>query len=308
MRLTIIFITACCISLFSYASPCDKCKKEPGKCVCLKTVSDLRAQRGDRNHHAGYGESPSLNTTQDSQKVIAGELVVVPDIYGEGRNSMTVTSDSTHYEVRPSSSYGCCVNRKNKPETPAFSGTGRSLQATSSQPSTGSECCQASDILGIVAGLSNLTINETSQEYISTLAPLNTAFISSFVIHSQIPDAEQTYESALNATLISVGYQLNHVKIADPVNICQHIRRMLADGNIIYLNAGHDHYIFVPDQNSRFFTVSHFVQSPSNLDYQPTIRRDTSQNLARIKLTKNDALRLYILKKTSDANSNDQSI
>ncbi|MET4708532.1 hypothetical protein [Endozoicomonas lisbonensis] len=173
------------------------------------------------------------------------------------------------------------------------------MQATSSQRVN--ESPQSSDILGIIAGLSNLQISSTSQAYNSILTLLNDAFMSFFDLFSEIPDTEQDYENTLNAILLSVGYELDHVNINDPSNICRQIRGLLDTRSVIYLTSGDHHYLFVAEQNDRFFMVSHFVQNPSNHDNPNIIRRDSKQNLAKIKLNKTNSLKLYILKKPSSA-------
>ncbi|MET4693919.1 hypothetical protein [Endozoicomonas lisbonensis] len=212
---------------------------------------------------------------------------------------IALNTDGTPATNEPSGLYGRCVNRKNRPKQPAFTGAGHSMQATSSQRVN--ESPQSSDILGIIAGLSNLQISSTSQAYNSILTLLNDAFMSFFDLFSEIPDTEQDYENTLNAILLSVGYELDHVNINDPSNICRQIRGLLDTRSVIYLTSGDHHYLFVAEQNDRFFMVSHFVQNPSNHDNPNIIRRDSKQNLAKIKLNKTNSLKLYILKKPSSA-------
>ena len=179
------------------------------------------------------------------------------------------------------------------------------MQATSSSSSpsrqAGSESTQASDILGIIAELSDLHINTASEEYLSILTPLNTAFISFFNLFSDMSGTEQDDEDTLNTILLSVGYELSRMNVNNSQTLCSQIRPLLDTGNLIYLTSGNHHYIFVAEQNDRFFMVSHFFQSPLNQGYQNIIRRDSRQNLARIKLSKNNTLKLYTLKKTSSA-------
>ena len=327
MRLTIIFITACCISLFSYASPCSRCKKEPDACTCFRTHSSLSPQGLSYTHHPSSFEAPSLDgsdsddapsddsgsgrppcqttVAQNPSAIATGKINTISCADTGDKNLVVLNNDGTPATNEPLGLYGRCVNRKNKPEQPAFTGTGRSMQATSSSSSpsrqAGSESTQASDILGIIAELSDLHINTASEEYLSILAPLNTAFISFFNLFSDMSGTEQDDEDTLNTILLSVGYELNRMNVNNSQTLCSQIRPLLDTGNLIYLTSGNHHYIFVAEQNDRFFMVSHFFQSPSNQDYQNIIRRDSRQNLARIKLSKNNTLKLYTLKKTSSA-------
>ncbi|UYM16612.1 hypothetical protein [Endozoicomonas euniceicola] len=297
MQLTIIFITACFISPFSYATQCQKCNKEANNCRCVRTVADL--QNTTRcTHHADSNEIPSLDPpdnqtlpAKDNSRAIrqvAGSLIIVPDIKGAG---VTFTVGSPSARATTSSSHGCRINRKKEKRQP-FTGRGCSLQTPSSQNS--GESAEHSDILGIIDQLSNLQINTATGEQAQILTVINNAFTAALNLQNQA-DGQQARDSLLNETLQTAGYQLSTVEIAATNNAVRQIRTLMASGSITYLASGSEHYIFIPDISGGILMMSYFFQHPSNPEYQNIIRHGASQTLSTIKPSKLEHARLYII-------------
>ena len=133
MRLTIIFITACCISLFSYASPCSRCKKEPDACTCFRTHSSLSPQRLSHTHHPVSFEAPSLDgsdsddapsddsgsgtppcqtVAQNPSAIATGKINTISCADTGDKNLVVLNNDGTPATNEPLGLYGRCVNRK----------------------------------------------------------------------------------------------------------------------------------------------------------------------------------------------------
>ena len=304
MRLTIIFLTACCISFFSYATQCKKCNSEANNCRCVTTVTDLQ-NTANCTHHAGSSKTPSLDgpnhqksPVQDTTRAkgqVAGSFVIVPGEQAGG--SVTFTVGSPPAGATASSSYGCCVNRK-KEERQPFSGEGCSLQTPSSQNSD--ESAQHSDILGIIDQLSDFHINSATEEQAQTLTAINNAFTAALNLENTT-DNQQTRESLLNVNLQTSGYQLSPVEIANTNTFTHQLRILMDSGNIVYLVSGNEHYIFTPGNRGRIFMVSYFALLPSNTEYQNITKSGPSHRLNNINSSNSQSLRLYIIK-PSEAN------